>query len=163
MGVFDFLKAGTPNHPRFGAMKFARGYWRCEADYLAAGNVSLMLGGDKKAVHPSALAMCDSLEARFDDIKAGAGKALYEESYKPVREAIDVGEYPKFVGDDIPTIPTPDEVWNHLRPVWVMFEAGNGPDYIMVAVKAEWEVEHLLGIGIRNWEFDKLNGSVIAP
>lgn len=161
MGLFDFLRARTLDHSRFGKMKFSREYWRCEAEYLGSRNLRLMLGGNKKGVHPSAQAMCDELETRFASLKDEVGKALYEESYMPVREAIDAGEYPKYVGEEVPTIETPADVWKHLRPAWIMFDAGGGPDYIMIAVETEWEIEHTLGIGIMNWRYDYLNGSVV--
>lgn len=163
MGLFDFLKAPRLDHPRFGEMKFSDGFWRCEAEYLGAPEVRLMLHGDKAKIDPSAQAMCDELETRFASLKDEVCKALYEESYKPVRDAIDAGEYPKYVGDEIPTIETPTDVWKHLQPAWIMFEAGGGPDHIIIAVVTEWEIEHTLGIGIKNWRYDYLNGSVVPP
>lgn len=161
MGLFDFLKTRSLDHPRFGEMKFSRDYWRCEAEYLGSRNVGLMLRGNKEGIDPSAQAMCDELETRFASLKDEVCKALYEESYMPVREAVDAGEYPKYVGEEIPTVETPADVWKHLRPAWIMFEAGGGPDYIMIAVETEWEIEHTLGIGIKNWQYDYLNGSVV--
>ncbi len=161
MGLFDFLKPPTLMHPRFGAMKFSRDYWQCEADYLGTPDVRLMLQGGKEGIDPSAQAICDELETRFAGLKDTIGQALYEDSYMPVREAIDAGEYPKYVGDEIPVLESQADVWKHLRLAWITFDAGNGPDYIMIAVETEWEIEHTLGIGIRDWQFDYLNGSVI--
>ena len=31
----------------------------------------------------------------------------------------------------------------------------------MIAVETEWEVEYTPGIGIKDWRFDYLNGSVV--
>lgn len=161
MGYFDLFKTPTLDHPRFGKMDFIRGYWRCEADYLNSQQVLLMLHGAEKGIDPAAQALCDELESRFASLKDEVGKALYEESYIPVREAIDLGEYPEDVAEDISTIDKPADIWNYILPVWILFGDDGEADLIEIAVKTEWEIEHTLGIGIKNWRYDYLNGSVL--
>lgn len=161
MGYFDLFRTPTLDHPRFGKMDFARDYWRCEADYLNLQQVLLMLHGTKKGIDPAAQALCDELETRFASLKDEVGKALYEESYIPVREAIDLGEYPGDVAEEISVINNPADIWNYILPTWILFGDDGEADWIEIAVRTEWEIEHTLGIGIKNWRYDYLNGSVL--
>jgi hypothetical protein len=116
MGYFDLFRTPTLDHPRFGKMDFARGYWRCEADYLNLQQVLLMLHGTEKGIDPAAQALCDELETRFASLKDEVGKALYEESYIPVSKAIDLGEYPGDVAEEISVINNPADIWNYILP-----------------------------------------------
>lgn len=161
MGVFDFLKAPTFSHPRFGEMRFSRDYWRGKAEYMGWQDVGILLRGNRHGIDPAAQALCDELEARFDSMKDEIAKALYEESYIPCSQAVDRGEYPEYALEEFPTIESAADIFNHLRPKWIMFEADGEPGYIMIGIAAFWEIEHTLGVGIKDWRFDYLNGSVV--
>lgn len=160
MGLFDFLKAPRLDHPRFGEMKLSGGFWRGESDYLGTKAVRLKLRGSKKGIDPAAQTMCDELEARYPVLTDRIGAVLHEESYRPVREAIDSGDYPEENDDEIPVIETPADVWNHLRLRWIVFGADHKADRIEIAYYADWEVEHTLGIYLEDWKVDEFNGSL---
>lgn len=142
-------------------MKFSWNYWRGKAEYLGWQEVGILLRGNRHGVDPSAQALCDQLESRFEGMKDEIAKTLYDEHYINGREAYDQGEFPEFGDEEFPMIDAPADVWDHLRPEWIMFEADGEPGYIMIGIAAFWDIEHTLGVGIKDWRFDYLNGSVV--
>lgn len=161
MGLFDFLKNPVLDHPVFGEMKFSGGFWQCTVDYLEYVAVTIRLCGTRNGIDPAAQKLCDGFEKQFESLAGEIGEVLYAESYTPVREAIGAGDFLELEDEDIPTISSPADVWQHLRVAQVEFGASGEPDRIEIAFGTDWEIEHVLGIGIKNGKYDYFNGSVL--
>ena len=155
MGLLDFLKAPELDHPRFGRMKYKSGYWTAEVDILGARDVALRLGGTRNAIDPVAEEHWGEMERRYTELADEIADVLYNESYTPIREAVDAGEYP---GDpaEIPMLAAAEEVWDYATLVGVEVD-GN---LVELSYVSEWEVEHRLGVYLRDCQLDGFNGSV---
>ena len=157
--MFGLFSKPKLQHARFGEMIFRRGYWEVEADYLGYRNVLLRLPGSRDGIGEQADVLCGELERRYPLITERIAQVLFKESYQPVRRAIRKGDYPGDPGG-IPRLKSVDDVWSNLRLASVDFGVEFDKNIIELGYGADWEIEHRLGIGIKDWRFEYFNGSV---
>ena len=92
MGLFDWLRKKprpTIADPVFGELTFNAGCWNGRTGFPGSGStVAVSVDAGERGPTPAHHRAFRELEARYPDLRAGIGDALWS-LYRPMREAID--------------------------------------------------------------------------
>lgn len=159
--MLDRLFKVSPHlDPRLGILEWQHGMWRGTIQ-LSSQSVPLALSGTRRHPDQEALATAYAVPAFLPEWLPTIGKELFEH-YQPYPEANRGGER-KTVGDPFPLFSSPEEVWEHVRLVFLAADRIGGVMMAELGFETEWDIEHILGARFAAHEFVELNGSVLCP
>ncbi|HEX4931861.1 MAG TPA: hypothetical protein VFV33_01705 [Gemmatimonadaceae bacterium] len=160
MGFFDRFRTRQIADVALGTLEFRRGAWRGRLALPALGDAALVLPGDANSPAEEARALVvDELPRRWPALQQAVADALFEH-YVPYRDASEELGLDE-VGDAIPAIARAADVWRHVRdPLVRIADTGDGLE-VRFAFDVAWDVEHTVGILVRDWSLYDVSGSVL--
>ena len=157
--MFGWLKAKPVADPQLGTLQWRHGTWRGTIALAPQGETVLRLGGNRDAPDAANLTVARGIAARFDTWRPLVEAALFEH-YENYRDAI---PHDEALEEGLPAIASPDAVWAHVEPVYVLVEPLRGVPagpVVELAYRTAWDIEHTVGARFQGDRLFELCGSV---
>ena len=158
--MFGLFTSRPYHHPDLGTLARSRGMWR-GAIRLASQPVPLAVSGTRQGPDAAALAAACAAPELLPGWTPIVAQALFDH-YAPGLDAYRCGEFD--TGEDpFPLISKPEEVWKHVKLVFLAAGPVDGQMMTELGYETAWDIEHTLGARFVGNEFIALNGSVLPP
>lgn len=158
--MFGLFRSSPYHHPDLGTLARSRGMWRGTM-LLASQPTPLAVSGTRQGPDTAALAAVCAAPERLPGWTPIVAQALFDH-YAPALDAYRRGELD--TGEDpFPLISKPEEVWKHVKLVFLAASPVDGKTMTELGYETAWDIEHTLGARFVGSDFIELNGSVIAP
>lgn len=154
------FKSPLFSDPLLGEFRRTGGMWRGTID-LGEARAPLALPGSRSAPDPRALDIARAVPSTFPEWRGLIAAAMFEH-YAPYAEAVAAGQLEP-LGEGLPRVTQPDEVWPHTSVEFVAVIALDGELTVEIGYRVAWDEEHTLGARLRNGRLIELNGSVLPP
>ena len=160
MSLFGLFGKNTIHDPWLGEISHGFGKWKGNAAKIFdAESVEIRIPGDKNGPSSDAINNLKKLEGCYPSMKGELAKTLFEEHYKPGKEAFDSGEFGDLI-DEYPIIESPEAIWPFVGVVRVWVNSYGNKGKIEIAYETEWDIEHTLGFVFENCKVIEFCGSV---
>jgi hypothetical protein len=154
MALFGLMRDPTVTDPVLGVLAFSRGYWRGRLALGACPDVPLLRAGGRQGPNSAALALARELPSRYPSMQGLIGEALFEH-HLPYWQEIDARDAERKV-----QLRSAAEVWPHVTLAHVIIDPLNPLFTLEIGYATVWDIEHILGARLSDWQLVELNGSV---
>jgi hypothetical protein len=135
-------------HPTLGLFEKRSGYWQGSIKLKNFEFIPLFISSYREPTSNAIDAAADLIDA-WDVLYVESEKLLFDHYFHGFTPSLD---YPKILN--------PSDVWKFITPEKIIIEPRKNNTRIEVAIRTEWDIEHTLGIRIKNGHVIELCESI---